>query len=334
MNAEIRISDLKRAYKKLNEKFKPVLVFHIGESAGFFSEYNCMILAMLYCLQHQIQFKLYSKDSNFGYEKGWCDYFEPFCSVTNNPIHRYMNMRSYALKEKLHFSDFRFLKWQLKKRFFNWVIQKLKLFLPFTYCTQDIWDSLFDSKIMNRNYYIPELNINGNLVQACNILVKITWNFNSQTEIEIETIINKLNLPQSYISCQIRGGDKYLEEKILPVDVYIERFEENKSINNIFVLTDDYAIVEQLEREKRWNIITLCDKKDSGYVHTAFRKCNKSLKREKIIKLLSSVVCCSRSSRFVGTKTSNPSIFLSILKPDISESIDYQINLMYYYLKN
>ena len=67
---------LKEAYQKVNEKFESVLVFHVGESAGFFSEYNCMILVMLYCLQHKIQFKLYSRDANFGYEKGWTDFFE------------------------------------------------------------------------------------------------------------------------------------------------------------------------------------------------------------------------------------------------------------------
>lgn len=33
-----------------------------------------MILVMLYCLQHKIQFKLYSRDANFGYEKGWTDF--------------------------------------------------------------------------------------------------------------------------------------------------------------------------------------------------------------------------------------------------------------------
>ena len=31
---------LKEAYQKVNEKFESVLVFHVGESAGFFSEYN------------------------------------------------------------------------------------------------------------------------------------------------------------------------------------------------------------------------------------------------------------------------------------------------------
>lgn len=77
---------MKEAYQKVNEKFESVLVFHVGESAGFFSEYNCMILVMLYCLQHKIQFKLYSRDANFGYEKGWTDFFESFCKEEDSEV--------------------------------------------------------------------------------------------------------------------------------------------------------------------------------------------------------------------------------------------------------
>ena len=62
-----------------NYSFKKVAICHIGIDAGFFCEYSYMLEIMLYCLEHQIQFKLYSKDANFGYEKGWRDYFEPFC---------------------------------------------------------------------------------------------------------------------------------------------------------------------------------------------------------------------------------------------------------------
>ena len=84
---------MKEAYQKVNEKFESVLVFHVGESAGFFSEYNCMILVMLYCLQHKIQFKLYSRDANFGYEKGWTDFFESFCKEEDSRWHHWINMR-------------------------------------------------------------------------------------------------------------------------------------------------------------------------------------------------------------------------------------------------
>ena len=35
------------------------LVYNLGSEAGFFSEYNNMILAILYCLKHNINFVLY-----------------------------------------------------------------------------------------------------------------------------------------------------------------------------------------------------------------------------------------------------------------------------------
>ena len=47
---------IREAYRRLNESYHPILVFHIGDSAGFFSDYNGMILAMLYCLKHHIQY--------------------------------------------------------------------------------------------------------------------------------------------------------------------------------------------------------------------------------------------------------------------------------------
>ena len=53
------------------------MIYHIGIDAGFFTEYTYMLHAMLYCLQHKIQFKLYSDDANFGWEKGWEELFSP-----------------------------------------------------------------------------------------------------------------------------------------------------------------------------------------------------------------------------------------------------------------
>lgn len=61
--------DLLNKYKELNESYKPILVYHVGIDAGFFSEFNDLIFMILYCLEHKIQFKLYSDDANFGIEK-------------------------------------------------------------------------------------------------------------------------------------------------------------------------------------------------------------------------------------------------------------------------
>ena len=51
-------NDLATKYRLLNSSFKKTMIYHIGIDAGFFTEYTYMLHAMLYCLQHKIQFKL------------------------------------------------------------------------------------------------------------------------------------------------------------------------------------------------------------------------------------------------------------------------------------
>ena len=58
-------NDLATRYRLLNSSFKKTMIYHIGIDAGFFTEYTYMLHAILYCLQHKIQFKLYSDDANF-----------------------------------------------------------------------------------------------------------------------------------------------------------------------------------------------------------------------------------------------------------------------------
>ena len=37
-------------YQKLNNSFRNELIFHVGATSGFYSEFNNMVLAMIYCL--------------------------------------------------------------------------------------------------------------------------------------------------------------------------------------------------------------------------------------------------------------------------------------------
>ena len=39
--------DLLNKYKELNESYKPILVYHVGIDAGFFSEFNDLIFMIL-----------------------------------------------------------------------------------------------------------------------------------------------------------------------------------------------------------------------------------------------------------------------------------------------
>ena len=94
------------------------MIFHLGIDAGFFTEYTYMLHAMLYCLQHKIQFKLYSDDANFGWEKGWTDCFVPFCEEVHEAFHHTYNTHRLpswkALMKDKKLPKTKLMKWKLK----------------------------------------------------------------------------------------------------------------------------------------------------------------------------------------------------------------------------
>ena len=77
----------------MNRTFRKELIFHLGSDAGFYSEFNNMILAIIYCLQYHIKFSMYSLDANFKYKEGWRDFFMPFCDEISDSFHHKYNMR-------------------------------------------------------------------------------------------------------------------------------------------------------------------------------------------------------------------------------------------------
>ena len=42
-------------YQALNRTFRKELIFHLGSDAGFYSEFNNMILAIIYCAEFNLQ---------------------------------------------------------------------------------------------------------------------------------------------------------------------------------------------------------------------------------------------------------------------------------------
>lgn len=325
----LKMKDLVEQYNKLNNSFKKTLVFHVGESAGFFSEYNVMILAMLYCLQHNIRFVLYSKDANFAYKEGWTDYFEPFCKSTSCWLHKYLNVRTFNTG-KIRIRDIRILMWQVKTLLYNVIARISKPFVPYLY-TQDLWNKFYNKEMLEQEYNFPELEINGDFVHACNKLVELTWRYNPATKREVEAEMKKCDLPEHYISCHIRRGDKDTEYDFVSLNNYVEIIQKYEN-RDIFVFTDDVNIVKELQGKsynRKWH--TLCEESGKGYFHSVLKATIPDSKRNAFIHLFAQVEICGQSDIFIGTKTSNPSMFLSVYNPKIIKGVDCDGTLWFNY---
>jgi hypothetical protein len=158
---------------------------------------------------------------------------------------------------------------------------------------------------------IPELGIDGDYFSAFKVMVDITWRLNAETEYDVVRLIQGLNLPDNYVGCQIRGGDKIIETELLSPDLYIKLLDKITFLKNIFVLTDDFQIFKRLQiKSPENNWYTLCEDGEGGYVNKAFSRQIGNVKRLQMIRFIASMQILMQSSVFVGSITTAPSLFL------------------------
>ena len=294
------MDNLLEKYTKLNNSFKKEYIFHMGAGAGFYSEFCNMVLAILYCLKYEYKFTMYSQDANFGYKNGWSDFFLPFCDETQANIHHLYNTRFRKPVRKRHY-----LKWILYRTF-----NKNKYF------TYELWDKYFCKEYEQELFDIPQLGIHGDLRAASTIIAKMIYRYNDKTIEEINLYKEKVNLPPQYASMQIRRGDKTIECKLCPTSNYFDALKKHTDIKSLFVLTDDYNVIEEIEKEySGWEIATLTTPDEHGYNNDAFSKTPIMEKKEKLIKLFSSIEIIRESELFIGTYTTNSGLFLGMVMP-------------------
>lgn len=298
LEKELNINDLSdfwKKYNKINESYNEVCIY-LGIGTGFFSEFNNLILAILYCLVNKIKFKLYLVNAKgFPNNKGFEEFFMPFC------------------KELIYDADTEF------NNIFNFPKNEVEVLLPImkykygiSYFTTDIFYNMRYNDFRNSHFIIKELGIDGDIYNAFGIIAKNMFRFNNETKKEIYKLINNLNLPKKYIGFHIRAGDKITEAELIKPEKYIESLKKHSDIKDIFISTDDYSVVEKLKNQygSKYNIYTLTNKKELGYNQYDFEMSNKNEKYNHLIEFFASIEILLNSELCFGSYTSNPSIFL------------------------
>ncbi|WP_302773810.1 hypothetical protein [Parabacteroides johnsonii] len=150
----------------------------------------------------------------------------------------------------------------------------------------------------------------------------MTWKYNLGVEKEVHNLILSLGLPSEYIGFHIRGGDKFLEHKIEPIENYFSRNET--CIKNVFVLTDDYTVISNIKKMyPDYSVYTLCEVSEHGYFHGDFINQDTAYKRRKLIRLFASIDILAASKLFIGTFSSNLGMYLGMRSPTISKGVDF-----------
>ncbi|MBC7399964.1 MAG: hypothetical protein H7289_08460 [Mucilaginibacter sp.] len=290
-------------YHKLNNSFNKTYIFTFGSEGGFYSEFNNMIFGMIYCLKYQYQFVLYTGNSKFNINKGWTDFFEPFCEeITSSWFHKKFNKREIPPKIKL-------------KNLLAW--SAYRLFNGNTALTYELFPKFYNGDFENEQFDFQELGLKGNLRDVSREFVKMVYRFNSETKTNIQQIVSSQSLPTGYMSLNIRRGDKDTEFDFVPISAYVDKASELPDLKDIFILTDDYAVIENMQKDYPYlNFYTLVKREERGYVHADFMNDSLQKRQTDLVKLFASIELMASSALAVGTYTTNPSLFLGMYMPE------------------
>lgn len=317
-------------YNKINKSFSRHVVYRIGLDAGFFSEYNNMILAMAWCLRNRVQFELFSRNANFGFNRGWQDYFEPFCSETTSEYHLKYNRRPPPFGKNKYFP---FIVRKLIQH--GYLDNSLNYLPPYSHLlrslkiggllTQDIFVKA-RSQDLEEVVELPEICFKGNVRALCKYLTDITWKFNYDIQNEIDSLIETIKLPEAYLGFHVRCGDKHVEYDQLPIEDYIRKAISISVLKKAFVLTDDYRVLVKLRKTySDWQFLSLCQEHERGYFNDEFNNLKADEKRIRYIRFFASMVVLERAYHFIGTFSSNPGMFLGMrMLPEKCHGLDFE----------
>lgn len=295
------LSEFWQKYNKINESYNEICIY-LGIGTGFFSEFNHIIMAILYCLVNKIKFKLYLTNAHsFSNDKGWEEFFIPFCNeLIYNADIEFNNLFNF------HKNDIEVLLQVIKQKYgINY----------FTYFTADIFDKMRGGDFFGSHFSIKELGIDGNIYHAFGIIAKNIFKFNEETKNEINKLIKDINLPEKYVGFHIGAGDKITEFELIEPEKYIKILKKYSDIKDIFISTDDYSIIKKLQNKygREYNIYTLTNKNNFGYNQGDFESLNKKDKYNHLIELFASIEILLNSQLCFGSYTTNPSIFVGAI---------------------
>ena len=181
----------------------------------------------------------------------------------------------------------------------------------------DVWQAVRNDSFLNKQFYIPELQINGDGYHAVQVLTRVIWRIRPEIRQIIEQHKNNLNLGHlPHAGLWIRRGDKINEASYVAVSEYAKKVKElNSDIHRVFIDTDDYRCVEEFKQlNPGWEVFTMCDTQKRGHYQFNFNQQTPVERRREIIQLLTIIDILKESTFFIGTFSSNFARLVGLLK--------------------
>ncbi|MDA6068799.1 hypothetical protein NJT12_04115 [Flavobacterium sp. AC] len=286
-------------YKLKNKSFNEKKIIYPLSNRGFFSEVNNLALAVLYCLENDINLKLYSKKWVGG---NWKDFFIPLIDEYNGFVPVPVNVFAEGRKDKCFKAYHKFFKKRL-------IIQ------------DTIWDDMRSENFTNRHFYYPDLGIDGSIFDAKSQILKLILEPNLVTYSEITLDNNLSKLIKDSCGLHIRRGDKVSgeskEAEFVNLETYVNKaLQIDQNLTTFTLCTDDFQVVEEFKNKyPAFNIITFCPSYRNGYSQKEYNsRRKKQEKRDEVINILKDCNLLIESKIFVGAFSSNVARYIVLMK--------------------
>ncbi len=282
-------------YLALNKTFRSPFVFCLT-GRGFYSEINNLLNAVVYGLAHKR--RLIVNDSRFN-DLAWRELF-----ATSLPVASVSTIKKVQPDWHVsgaHSANFITIH--------GWASRRHKNRVPL---------------------FFPRLRLFGSFFQVKRELTQML------TRPQVPATF-PVGLSRPFAAVHIRRGDKtegyrdgkgrlIVEGDYVSPRAYIDRLIlETPEIRSIFVMTDDYRIVDEFKQESRdYSIHTLCRREEKGYRQPEFSSLDPGRKTAMIRRLIDETHIAASSSIFLGGFKSNVARFVPLwhAQPERCLSID------------
>ena len=292
-------------FERRNRSRKRMFVLHLGDR-GFYAETTTVYRAMAYALANQLELVLDCAEFSYSVEKGWNDYFLPICREYEAAMERHVDFHArYPLGSDAPGSPRDLLRYAEQVRYFQ--IEALEL-----------------GYLTLRGF--------GNILRT---LAAAAFRLSPAAAAAVSERVEPLALPAHYAAVHARRGDKVGDEDhYYPTELYLDRVPELERSEALFVMSDDYGFVEEVEASLRrrglgTRVHTLCPPErrgfDIGKVRRGERYFDGGTRAaprdaayvfDETVQLLAETLVAAGAASFVSTYGSNVGTVVRWLHPD------------------
>jgi len=336
---ELSPENLLAAYIKINSGYRRKAVFVLSNLRGFGSNLIDMVLAMLYCLTHKLEFQIDSSNWLPGKRRVYQKHFVSCCKEFDRS--RYC--RYWMKPKELYYTKYALL-WKLQNPsavFLNHILtlrlnreididQNLKCFFR---CLRDLWRSWEEKRhgeFLPEHFLFPELGINGNLSHAASVIMRMILQPTAKTVNDHYGVLKSL---EPYVAIHFRGGDKLQElpkesHALQEPSKHVQKLQEiARDIRNVFIASDDYRAALALRKLRPdLNIVTFCDKEKEGYFQEELKLMIGDHQEEALAEFIIDLFYMRHADYFIGVSSNVSQVAFLLKEKKNCWNINYQFN--------